>query len=159
MAFEGRFDLSPDGRTVATTRPDGSIELWDVISGKSRIRLDGHEGHVNALAFSPDSKILASGGADPQGRFAAGTEQKQDKTIKLWDVATGRNLATLVGHRKGTNHLVFAPDGKTLVATDFSGSMKLWDLKTSRVLATLKRVKIGDRVQGTPIGWWAVALI
>jgi hypothetical protein len=53
--------------------------------------------------------------------------------------------------------LLFAPYGKALLATDYNGSMKLWDPDRARVRATLGKVKIGERLQGTPVGHWAVS--
>jgi uncharacterized protein (TIGR03067 family) len=152
LTFDGRFALSPDGKTLALTRADGSIQLWDATSNKALVKLKGHNGSVFTMAFSPDTKMLAS------GPFAGGMKGNgDDKSIKIWDVATGEERAVLAGHRKGIYYLMFAPDGKTLLATDFDGSMKLWDVKHARVLATLGRVKIGERIQGTPVGYWAVA--
>src|SRR4051812_6462525 len=70
---------------------------------KERIALRGHKDIVMAVAFSPDGKTLASA--------------SQDRTIKLWDVATGKSTATLKGHSPDFNGIFsvrFSPDGKTL---------------------------------------------
>ena len=150
--FTGRFALSPDGKTLATTGRDGSIRLWDVGTGKVRATLKGHKGSVFALAFSPDGKVLAS------GPYAGGIEgSKGDYAIKLWDVESGKETAALSGHVKGIYSLTFAPDGKTLVAADFTGVMKLWDVARARVKATLGKVKDGAKLRGTPVGYWAIA--
>jgi WD40 repeat protein len=157
MTFDGRFALSPDGASLAVVRPNGTVSVWDVPKGKQRTSLEGHTGNVFSLTFSPDGKTLATGGADRRGRFATGKEEGQDNTIKLWDMETGKSLAALMGHVKGIYSLTFAPDGKTLVAADFNGSMKLWDLEKAKVRATLEQVKVGGKLQGTPVGFWAVA--
>jgi len=93
---------------------------------KLRDTLNGHMGPVNGVAYSPDGKTLASGGG---------------KTIKLWDVATGKELVTFQGHTLGVYAVAFSPDGKTLA----SGSgwiepeeVKLWDVATGKTLATIK---------------------
>ena len=104
------------------------------------------------MTFSPDSKTLAT------GAYAGGPKGGgEDKSIKLWDVATGKEKATLVGHLKGIYSLTFAPDGKTLLAADYSGSMKLWDPDGARVKATLGKVKAGAKLKGTPVGVWAIS--
>ncbi len=70
--------FSPDGKTLAAARNDGTIQLWVVASGKVRRSLAGHQGPIHQLVFSADGKWLASAGADT--------------TILIWDMAgTGDN--------------------------------------------------------------------
>jgi WD40 repeat protein len=146
------FALAPDGQTLAISQADGSVQLWDVTKDKARGTLKGHEGVVSALTFSPDSKTLAT------GAFAGGPKGGgRDKSIKLWDVATSKEKATLVGHLKGIYSLTFAPDGKALLASDYNGSMKLWDPDEARVKSTLEKIKDGDKPRGTPVGFWAIS--
>jgi WD40 repeat protein len=58
------FAFSPDGKRVATADQDNVIRLWDATTGKVVRELRGHEGAVQALVFSPDGGLLASGGVD-----------------------------------------------------------------------------------------------
>ncbi len=90
---------------------------------KLRATLKGHKGPVNCVTFSPDGKTLASGGA---------------KTIKLWDVATGKEQATFEGHTAGVPSVAYSPDGKMLASGSADQTIKLWDVKTGKELATLK---------------------
>jgi WD40 repeat protein/serine/threonine protein kinase len=84
------------------------------------------EDQVNASTFSPDGKQLATG--------------RSDKTVKLWNVATGREIATLKGHIDAIYSLAFSSDGKKLASGSGSAdrTVKLWDTATGLELATLK---------------------
>ncbi|MBW4446485.1 MAG: CHAT domain-containing protein [Spirirestis rafaelensis WJT71-NPBG6] len=98
-----------------------------VYNVKERNRLQGHSESVNSVAFSPDGKTLASGSSD--------------KTIKLWDVATGSPKQTLTGHSEWVNSVAFSPDGKTLASGSGDKTIKLWDVATGKLSQTLT----GDR--------------
>jgi WD40 repeat protein len=76
----------------------------------------GHTDVVSSAAFSPDGKTLASG--------------THDTTVKLWDVATGKEKATLNGHTGDVTSVAFSPDGKTLASGSMDKTIKLWRVAT-----------------------------
>ncbi|MCE2697854.1 MAG: WD40 repeat domain-containing protein, partial [Anabaena sp. 49633_E8] len=86
--------------------------------------LKGHESPVSSVGFSPDGKKLASGSGD--------------KTIKIWDVTTGKVLNTLKGHEGYVLSVGFSPDGKQLASGSGDKTIKIWDVTTGKVLNTLK---------------------
>ena len=84
--------------------------------------LDGHTDYVESVAFASDGTTVASGSGD--------------ETVKLWDVTTQTNLATL-GHNGWVSSVAFASDGTTLASGSRDETVKLWDVTTQTNLATL----------------------
>ncbi|WP_392533163.1 protein kinase [Nostoc sp. C117] len=86
--------------------------------------LKGHSSDVNSVAFSPDGKILGSA--------------SDDKTIKLWNLATKEEIRTLEGHSNWIWTIAFSPDSKILASGGADKTIKLWNVETGKLIRTLK---------------------
>jgi WD40 repeat protein len=85
--------------------------------------LIGHSDCVNGVALSADGRLAVSASSD--------------KTLKVWDVATGHELRTLVGHSERVNGVALSADGRLAVSASQDKTLKVWDVATGRELRTL----------------------
>ncbi|KAK4677649.1 NACHT and WD40-domain containing NOD-like receptor 2 [Podospora pseudoanserina] len=89
-----------------------------------RQTLEGHSDSVYSVAFSPDSKWIASG--------------SEDCTIKIWHLETGSCQQTLEGHSSWVRSVVFSPDSKWIASGSGDCTVKIWDLETGSCQQTLE---------------------
>ena len=87
-------------------------------------KLDGHQGEVRSVCFSPDGSRLASG--------------SRDATVRLWDPGSGQQTAMLDGHQGGVLSVCFSPDGSRLASGSGDNTVRLWDVATGEPVATLE---------------------
>jgi len=111
-----RFLFSPDSVTLAAGHYDGVIRLWDMREGELVLQIESKE-VIESIAFSPDGRILASGGS------------YENNLIRLWSAYSGELLNTLEGHQNGISHLVFSPDGASLVSGSYDGEIRIWGIR------------------------------
>ena len=84
--------------------------------------LTGHSNSVKAVAVTGDGKYAVSGSGD--------------KTLKVWDLATGQEISTLTGHSDWVNAVAVTEDGKYAVSGSGDKTLKVWDLATGQEIAT-----------------------
>ncbi|MBB5079478.1 caspase, EACC1-associated type [Nonomuraea endophytica] len=141
--------FSPDGSAVAVAHYEGKREVTTVngeqmgvlIGGTTTVSLrktsggevvasfTDHKGSA-IMAFSPDSKTVATAGT-------LASEKSFASPIRLWDVSTGKQLATLTGHENGIQSMRFSKDGNVLVTGAAGGVTKVWDVAAGEATATL----------------------
>ncbi len=120
----GSFDYVLPVTPSATNRSWEELRRVPPPDPRLRHTLKGHTKPLLSVAFSPDSKTVATGG--------------WDTTIRLWDVATGKNTATFTGHAKEVRSVAFSPDGKTLASAGGNDlTIRLWEVATGKNFATL----------------------
>jgi len=92
-----------------------------------RLGLTGHWAYVRSISWAPDGKRLASG--------------SNDKTVRIWEVATGTELSQLTGHSDPVRSVSWAPDGIRLASGSNDGTVRIWEAATGKELSRLRQHK------------------
>ncbi len=123
------LEFTPDGKALLTAngRGDEPDWLWDVVSGSVIRRYETQQPHRLA-GFSPDGKMFAVMAGD----------WKQDGSVLLWNVATGKAIRHGGGHSGAVTAILFAPGNKILVSGSKDCTVRLWESATGKELACLE---------------------
>ena len=130
--------IDPAGTMLVGVGYGDFVSRWTIAREGGRVRLvparphllHGHSGAVSSVAFSPDSRLLATG--DNQG------------VIRLWDARTGAGFGeALSAAGRSIGDLAFRPDSKILASGDDSGAIRLWDVAEGRELGRPLRAHVG----------------
>ena len=135
---------SPDGHRIASAHEwkddyyrDGDcyyrdgcchpVLVWDSTSGENLLDYEGHSEPVQAMAWSPDGRRLASASDDT---FSS------RHTVNIWDATSGEDLLSINGHSRRVNAVAWSPDGRRLASASWDKTVQVWDAASGKALLT-----------------------
>ncbi|HVG42282.1 MAG TPA: WD40 repeat domain-containing protein [Chitinophagaceae bacterium] len=122
-----------DGTLLATTSDDKTTMLWNVRTQRLIHTLKVAE-HVQAVAFSPDSKRLLTGGRDKPmigellQNLLGDSKFNKGVSARIWDVETGELLQTFTSHANDVMDVAYSNDGKTIATASADKTVELWNI-------------------------------
>ncbi|KAF9437917.1 hypothetical protein BGZ76_010547 [Entomortierella beljakovae] len=117
-------DFSPSGDNIATVGGDGSVKVWDTITGQCRRELPVQKYKLGCVAYSTSSEQVASSGID--------------KIVRIWDVETGVCIHEMLGHDEEVMCVVYSPSGDQVASGGKDNTVRIWDVKSGQCLLVLQ---------------------
>lgn len=114
--------IHPNGHIIASGDNEGTVQLWNIKTGKFISEFYPYEETITGLAFTPDGKRIIT--------------SSEGKVIKIWDLASGGLVRELIGHRDSIRTIALSPDGQTLASGGKDG-VRIWDLATNDLLVLI----------------------
>ncbi len=171
------YGLAFDPRRSDTLISGGNDDIvwaWDIYENSWDMRMRGHTGDVNSVAYNEDGSLIASASDDgsilihdgrsgnhlmtleghtngvmavafqPNGRYVA--SGGWDDTVRLWDIRRdGREIAVLRGHEGNIRSVAFSPDGRLLATGSDDRTVRLWDVSSGNLMFVLRGH--GDKIR------------
>jgi WD40 repeat protein len=121
----------PDGTRVASAADDGSIKVCEAATGKELLAIAGHSRTVVAMSFLAGGKQLATVTGVRLWTASTGREE-----VKVWDVATGKELSGFIVPSFWPGQVTFSADGQRLAGVNGEVQLQMWDVATGKRLMT-----------------------
>ncbi len=142
--------FSPDGKQALSGGSDGTVRIWDMMSGAELKRLSGHTGTMGVVfvKFSRNGKYIFSGGADG--------------FLKVWDTSSGAEIGSYGGYSGSSSSMIIQavgyadllPDGRHVVSMATDGAVRVWNISTGEETALLLSFEDGEWLAITSEGYY-----
>jgi len=129
--------LSDDGTRAASGSLDGTVNLWDLATGKLIRTMQGHKNWVVAVGFSHEGDQIVSG--------------SNDKSVRVWSAATGERECRMVGHENWVTSVAFSPNDEHIVSGCLDNKVRIWDAAIGALVHTC----IGHKSDVTSVAYSA----
>lgn len=114
--------FATDGAAIYSAAEDGTIRGWNVVTGQELRHIElGTSERAYALALSPDGSLLAAGVSQGFG--------DEIGLLRLWNTATGEQIATIRAHNGRVTSLTFSQDARALISGGVDGSVAVWRVR------------------------------
>lgn len=127
-----------DGKHLLSAGWDGTLRLWDAMTGEGLLTIRAHAGPVSSCAVSPDGRRLLSAGGD--------------RALRIWEAASANELLMMQGHVNLVSDCTFSPDGRRVLSAGWDGTVRLWDATSGEPLLAL------GAYQGPPVNSCAFSM-
>jgi WD40 repeat protein len=134
------INFNTSGDKFITSAWDGTIRVWDLLSGLQLIKIKAHPGGVYSAKFDPSGKYIISGG--------------DDFLVKLWDAATGALVSEFAGHKGGVGDVNITADLKYIISGSRDGSIRIWNIEEKRELVSIVFLNENDWFIKNPDGYF-----
>ena len=123
---------SSDGKKIASAGDGGTVTVWDYNSGKILLALGKELQSAEAVAFSPDGRLLAA---------AVTAGGRRGQAVQIWDLATGQLVQDLREHTQLITDLAFSPDGNRIASVGNDNTLRIWNVRYGTLETTQKETK------------------
>ena len=111
-----RHEAAHYGSRIASGSDDGTVQIWDAMTGRKISTHRDHSGGVSTIAWAPDGKWIASAGIDGM--------------VRVWTADSMRKVCTYTRHAEKVTALAWSPDGKWIASAGIDGTVQVWDATT-----------------------------
>jgi WD40 repeat protein len=162
----GAVAVTPDGKHAISASHDGTLKVWDIASRRELKSLKGRSARFTAVATEPSGVSVISADNDGALRLwnlTTGEEvwslqdqvdrwarqlavtadgkllisPSRDRTLKVRELASGRELRSMRGHSAEVHGVAVTPDGKWIISASHDKTLKVWELESGREVRTL----------------------